>query len=123
MEEEDGIMEEVEAIPTTSLVPVPLTMDGEGEVQRILPGLVVVTMVMVEVITMVMVGVGQEEVLASIPDITLVMVLVGVSETANVPVLSSVATSTVDTSALSLSTTDEFIKLDVRNTNHIAPEY
>ena len=70
-----------------------------------------------------MVEVGLEEVLVSIPDITLVMVLVGVSETANVPVLSSVATSTVDTSALSLSTTDEFIKLDVRNTNHIAPEY
>lgn len=124
MEEADGIMEEVEAITTTSPVPAPLTMDGEGEVQRMLPGpLVVVIMGMVEVIIMDMVGVGPEEVLVSIPDITRVMVEVGVSETANVPGLSSVATSTVDTSAHSLSTTDEFIKLDVRNTNDIAPEY
>ena len=84
-EEEDGTTEEEEEVTiTTSPAPAPLTMDGEGEALRTLPGpLTVVTTGMVEVIIMGMVEVGLEEVLVSIPDITPATEVV-VSETASV---------------------------------------
>ena len=112
MEVEDGTMEEVTI--TTSLAPVLLTAAGGREVLRRLPGPPTVEVVIMEMEdgvedladTQAITTVMEMEVQASTPATTTEVTEEGdVSETASVPALSSAATCTVATSALSLSTT------------------
>ena len=111
MEEADGTMEEVTI--TTSRAPVLLTAAGGREVLRRLPGPPTVEVVIMEMEdgvedladTQAITTVMEMEVQASTPATTTEVTEEGdVSETASVPALSSAATCTVATSALSLST-------------------
>ena len=122
-EEMDGTMAEVTI--TTSLAPVLLTAAGGREVLRRLPGPPTVEVVIMEMEdgvedladTQAITTVMEMEVQASTPATTTEVTEEGdVSETASVPALSSAATCTVATSALSLSTTaDQTYKQSCKN--------